>query len=91
MSAKLTSRSHSPENMGSPASCWATPTVKGLHTPAAKPHPAANRLIPTPVRASHPSPAARATTMGTRGTHSSKEPMRDPMAMKNRGTAARRA
>ena len=73
-----------PENMGRPASCWATPTVKGLQIPAANPQPTASRLMPRPVRASQPSLIARATTMGTRGTHSSKEPIMEPIPMKNR-------
>ena len=68
--------------MGSPASSWATPMVNGLHTPAAKPHPAASRLMPMPVKASQPKSTAKATTMGTRGTHSSKEPIIEPIAIK---------
>lgn len=76
--------------MGSPARDWATPMVKGLQTPAAKPQPAAKRLIPSPVTASQPKLTASATTMGTKGTHSSKLPMKAPIAMKNRGITARR-
>ena len=45
-------------------------------------------LMPTPVRASQPRPTARDTTMGTRGMTSSKEPMKEPMAMKNSTTTA---
>lgn len=33
--------SQDPENTGAPTSCCATHFVEGLHTPAAKPHPAA--------------------------------------------------
>lgn len=69
--------------MGSPASCWATPTVKGLHMPVAKPQPMASRLMPRPTMASQPMLAASAAAMGTSGTHSSNEPTSVPMAIKN--------
>ena len=69
--------------MGRPERPCATPTVKGLHTPAAKPQPAASRLMAMPVTESQPRLTDSATTMGTSGTHSSKEPMNEPMAMKN--------
>ena len=88
MQAKDISRIQMPLNMGSPAKVWATPMVKGLATPAANPQPAASRLMATPVSTSHPRPTARAVTMGTRGTTSSKEPTREPMAMKNRISTA---
>ena len=88
MQTKASTRSQTPLNMGSPARVWATPIVKGLATPAAKPQPTASRLMPTPVTASQPRPTASVTTMGTRGTTSSKEPTREPMAIKNRTRAA---
>ena len=68
--------------MGRPARVWATPMVKGLATPAAKPQPAASRLMASPVSAVQPRLRARATTSGTRGATSSKEPTSEPMAMK---------
>ena len=77
-----------PENIGSPANSCATPTVNGLQIPEAKPQPMASRLIPSPVNASHPKRIANATTIGTSGTHSSKEPMKAPIAMKKSVTKA---
>ena len=71
------------EKVGSPAIPCATPTVKGLQTPDAKPQPTASILILTPVSGSHPIRMASATTIGTRGTHSSKEPTIAPSAIKN--------
>ena len=56
-----------PENIGSPASSCATPTVNGLHTPAANPHPIASILIPSPTKESQPRRMASATTIGTKG------------------------
>src|SRR5574344_1744722 len=79
---------NAPENIGSPASFCATPTVKGLNTPLEKPQPTASRLIPSPVKTSHPKLTDKATTMGTIGTHSSNDPSNAPISMKNRQITA---
>ena len=73
--AKPIKRNQIPENIGRPANSCATPTVNGLHTPAEKPQPIASKLIPKPTSESHPKRIASATTIGTSGTASSKEPM----------------
>ena len=79
-----------PENMGRPANSWATPMVKGLQTPEAKPQPTAKRLMPMPVKGSQPRLTDRATTIGTSGTHSSKEPIMAPSAIKKADVTASR-
>ena len=88
MSAKASMRMEAPENIGRPASCCATPMVNGLQMPEAKPQLTASRLMPIPVSTSQPRLVDSATTMGTSGTHSSKEPIIAPMPMKNRMMSA---
>ena len=87
---KLRALSQTPENIGSSASLCARPTVKGLRTPEAKPQPTARRLIATPVSASHPRLTDSATTIGTIGTTSSKEPTKAPRDMNRSVTTVMR-
>ena len=74
--------SHMPLNIGSPARLCATPMVKGLAMPAAKPQPVASSDIATPVTASHPRAIDNATTIGAIGITSSNDPTSEPSAMK---------
>ncbi len=77
--------------MGMPARRWAVPTLKGLAMAAEKPKPTARMLMPSPAKTSQPKDRARPIASGTRGTTSSKTPMKLPMAMKKRQSAARSA
>jgi hypothetical protein len=64
-------RNQAPEKRGREAMPWATPTVKGLKTDAAKPKARARRLMPRPVMLSQPRARARGTMKTTVGTSSS--------------------
>ena len=88
ISTKDRTLSQMPLNIGRPARLCATPIVKGFAMPAAKPQPAARSDIATPVTGSQPRATASATTIGAIGMTSSKDPTRDPIAMKKSTRAA---
>ena len=88
MTTNTMARNPAPENRGRPAMPCATPMLKGLAMAALNPKPVDSRLMPRPVSESQPMDHARATTMGIRGTVSSKSPSRAPSAMKNRQVTA---
>ncbi len=58
--------------------------VNGLQIPQEKPHPTAKIEQVIPVSLSQPKLIHRAQTIGTKGMISSKDPIKAPIAMKNR-------
>ena len=81
---KIKMRKPIAEKADRPASCCATPTVKGLIVAAPNPRPEERRLMPNPVMESQPSRLDNAIQKGTMMMSSSKMPNTDPKSIKKR-------